>query len=374
MDDVIYLEQDEEIPSVIDKLKNIDGKRIALVVPKEAAVLQSVINLKILKLESEKLDKEISLVTQDKIGRNLASQVGLSVYDNIQSPRPIIQSVRPEPSVDDTIELDMSVKKPDKPPSGVYVHHYFEEKASPTTTTHRNKLFAFRKAEPQNNPNESPVVYNPQISSNTQTRVIAKPLLAEGFAISPLTRGNNPNKKKRVFKITIVSIILILALILFYQYYHKVTITLGMPSEPLEKDITIVVDNNITNNLVDKSSIPGELQEVENEVKQTFNATGSKDVGEKATGSIKLTNPTGDVQAVETNTEFRSSSGLTFVATQSVTVPKATASVDGLGNVIKVSGLANIMVQAKEAGDSYNLATTSFTVIGNTRLTAESTN
>ena len=49
MDEIIYLELDEEIPSVIDKMKNLSGKSVALVIPKGASIIQSVINLKILK-------------------------------------------------------------------------------------------------------------------------------------------------------------------------------------------------------------------------------------------------------------------------------------------------------------------------------------
>ena len=71
MDELIYLEPDEEITSVIDKLKNLAGQRVGLVVPRDATLLQSVVNLRLLDREAKNLGKVISIVTADKteIGR-----------------------------------------------------------------------------------------------------------------------------------------------------------------------------------------------------------------------------------------------------------------------------------------------------------------
>ncbi|MDZ7586533.1 MAG: hypothetical protein U0946_02155, partial [Patescibacteria group bacterium] len=88
MDEILYLEPDEEITSVIDKIKQSKSNRLSLVVPKEATLLQSVINLRLLSKEAINLGKEIALVTSDKIGRNLASRVGLTVYESLGSQRP----------------------------------------------------------------------------------------------------------------------------------------------------------------------------------------------------------------------------------------------------------------------------------------------
>lgn len=386
MDEIIYLEQDEEIPSVIDKLRNIEGKSIALVVPKEAAVLQSVINLKILKREAENLEKEISLVTQDKIGRNLASQVGLSVYDNIQSNRPIIQSPRPEPEVIETIELDMSEKKEIKPPSGVKVNYYQGPTLSESNdklTTQRAGIFGLTKPQVNNDFDQT------SYQEPEKGHISARSLSTDNFISSSnyqnrpsnqyqskqIVNHQSPDRAKQLrskkLKLFLGLLILLLIMGLFYFYYLKAVVILAMTSEPLEKNIDILVDSNITKLDIDRSAISGELQETEKESKQTYSATGTKDVGEKTTGVLKVTNPTGDQQIISSGTEFKSADNLSFLATESITVPKATASVDSLGNVVKLSGTANIKVQAKEAGENYNVSPTSFVIIGNSRITAE---
>lgn len=79
----LYLEPDEEITSVIDRLKEIDDDEVAIVVPKRAGLLQSIVNLKLLRYQAEQQKKRISLVTTDKTGRNLASAVGLTVYQKL---------------------------------------------------------------------------------------------------------------------------------------------------------------------------------------------------------------------------------------------------------------------------------------------------
>jgi len=82
---IIYIEIDEELTSLIDRIKNSHETNIRIVIPKRASILQSVVNLKLLKNQAEKIGKEISLITTDKTGRNLASQVGLTVYQSLDT-------------------------------------------------------------------------------------------------------------------------------------------------------------------------------------------------------------------------------------------------------------------------------------------------
>lgn len=352
MDEVIYLEQDEEITSVIDKLKSMpDAKSVALVVPKSASILQSVVNLKILKKEAEVLDKELALITKDKIGRNLASQVGLSVYDNANLTRPIIQTPKPEPQTTEVIELDMSEKRPIKPPHGVQVHHYDE-----------GSINRFRQEEKKEQ----------EISSEPITHVVAKPLSAEDYQI-PQVGKPKPPIKKRLLKWLAIFGLLVLSITLFYFYYPKAIITFTLNTEPYEKAIEIQVDNSISKPDEAKNSIPGELQEVENEISEDFPATGEKNIGERAKGTITLTNGTGDPQLVGEGTEVRSKDGLTFYTTSGATIPKATASVDSSGNVVKTSGSTDVFIEAGEPGENYNIGATSWSIPTNSKIAGSST-
>lgn len=74
---VLYIELDDEITQVFDRVKRLKGKKIAIVAPKHAVLLESVINLKILKKKTDEMKKEIILVTSDTAGRAFAEKAGI---------------------------------------------------------------------------------------------------------------------------------------------------------------------------------------------------------------------------------------------------------------------------------------------------------
>jgi hypothetical protein len=97
----IIVDVDEEITTVIDQLRYARSNNIALVVPQRAVILQSVVNLKLLAQEAQKMHKKIVIVTQDEGGIAFAQRAGIgaqpfSMEDEIavaQQP-PIVKSQR----------------------------------------------------------------------------------------------------------------------------------------------------------------------------------------------------------------------------------------------------------------------------------------
>ncbi|MCK5085322.1 hypothetical protein KAK05_01275, partial [Candidatus Parcubacteria bacterium] len=61
----IYINKDEEIPSVIMKINEHKEKDVILVVSRENVILQSLINLKILKKKVEEMGKTVSVIKTD---------------------------------------------------------------------------------------------------------------------------------------------------------------------------------------------------------------------------------------------------------------------------------------------------------------------
>lgn len=80
---VIYVEIDDEITHVFDRVKRLKQKKIALVVPKQAVLLESIVNLKILKKKLDELEKEIVMVTSDSLGGKLAEKIGIPVVPRL---------------------------------------------------------------------------------------------------------------------------------------------------------------------------------------------------------------------------------------------------------------------------------------------------
>src|SRR5688572_11175776 len=83
--DVIYIDVDDEITAVIDKVLGSKQRIIALVLPKRAAAFQSVVNMKLLKRSSDQAKKSIVLITSEASLLPLAGNVGLHVAKSLQS-------------------------------------------------------------------------------------------------------------------------------------------------------------------------------------------------------------------------------------------------------------------------------------------------
>lgn len=75
---VINLKPQEEITSVIERLWETGEEEVFLVLPKSSPLLKNIIALKLLKREAERLGKEVTLVTKEPLGREMAKRVGLA--------------------------------------------------------------------------------------------------------------------------------------------------------------------------------------------------------------------------------------------------------------------------------------------------------
>ncbi|HFC36229.1 MAG TPA: hypothetical protein ENJ49_00975, partial [Candidatus Moranbacteria bacterium] len=79
MPQAFYIDADEEVNSVISRLRQSTEKRIVLVVARRVLILQSSVSLRLIKSEMDALDKKVLIVTQDERGLSLAKKIGFSV-------------------------------------------------------------------------------------------------------------------------------------------------------------------------------------------------------------------------------------------------------------------------------------------------------
>jgi hypothetical protein len=295
-DETIFIEVDEEIPSLVEKMKAAEGKTIALVVPKNAMVLQSVVNLKLLSREAERYGKKISLVTTDRLGRHLASQVGIPVFEDLKAESPVSEIARTTPPSEEILEVDLTSKKKAPP---VPVHHYLGGESK----------------------------HIPVSSAGTHIRFPKPP-------------------KWLVIALGIVAVLL---LVLFYP---RTSVVLGVKTEPYVGDVDAVLDKSAKELVTNSNILPATSFSNEQEKTQTFPATGKKNVGVKATGEVTVYNATGAAKTIDADTKFTAvDSGKVFVSKGSVTVPAGT--LDANGNI--VPGTAKVTIEATEAGSDYNV-------------------
>lgn len=83
MHQTFYIDIDEEITSIIDRLRKAKAREIIIVVPQRALLIQSIVNLKLLKKEADNLKKQIAIITQDKFGKMLVEKTGIIVQQKL---------------------------------------------------------------------------------------------------------------------------------------------------------------------------------------------------------------------------------------------------------------------------------------------------
>jgi len=296
----IYIDADEEITAVIDKLKEAPGPTVLFVVPKGASLLQSVVNLKLLKKEADDRGKNVALVTGDQVGRNLATQVGILVYQDTEMKEVVPTPLRPDrPSTDDVVELDMSERE--KEASRVAVHHYKGEPSSPAR-------------------------------SSRPTDIVSVP----------------GRSKKRIIAGLLLFIVALAGLLVFYP---KTTIVLGVKSEPFNSSIELTLDKNVTEANKNSSLLPGTDLTLEKEKVTTAQATGKRTVGEKARGMVTVANCYQSITLSLASGTTLTSGGKSFVTTAAVNIPAATI----VGSNCTAAGEADVTIEASAVGGDANL-------------------
>lgn len=345
MEDFIYLEVDEEITSVIDRLKGSESDKVGIVVPRGAMVLQSVVNLKLIQKAAQKAKKTVAIITVDKVGRSLAAQVGLPVYDDprqaeASSPSPS----EPSPVVSDVIEIDMSKgeEEGDALPEGVKVNYYTGESVEGEA-----------KAVPEK---QESTIEKASKDAGFSARKVA------GGATQKFVVKNKAPKDPRKLKLKIwISITaVLLAAVGAWLFLNKASVTVTVPAESYDATGEILVDATLMASEPENGKIKGTLVSAEEEVSKEINSTGTKKVGEKATGKITFYNDDGVDYTISSGTAVTASSGQGFVTTSQITVPKAV-----IASGAVVQGSIEGSIEADESGTEYNLSSsTTYAVSG----------
>jgi len=419
MHQTFYIDIDEEITSIIERLKKTKAKDVVVVVPKHALLIQSIINLKLLKKESEKLRKEIIIVTQDKMGKLLVEKAGLVAEQRIEdfeeetqvfeekeekkdvdlsdkftaktteleelgsknyfeetsnrSRRPI-KIEAPEENVAEKILNKELVFKPKLSVQG----KFFSKKAAQSLDMIKNIDIRQKGDEEKEQLLEKTENKKKRSKKEKFPDELLEEKESEGFSSKKaeefFARADRFKKQKdpyqevqiggKVWKIFFwfcFSVIILVGLVGFYLYFPKATITLESKSNIKSLDLEIKGENSVSEvNFVD-SIIPVEKIEIEGELTQNFQATGKKsDSNKKARGTITIYNEfSSSPQPLVATTRFLSEDGKIFRLDKSIVVP-GMANVGGENKI----GAIEVEVTADEAGAEYNIGPNRFSIPG----------
>ncbi|HEY2003657.1 MAG TPA: hypothetical protein VGH44_00910 [Candidatus Saccharimonadia bacterium] len=339
-DNALYLEADEDITSAIDKLKKSTADSVQIVVPKRSTMLQSIINLKLLKKAAESTGKGLVLVTNDRIATDLAARVGLAVAPSLGA-KPVIAEVEMPADLkagEEIIEADDP-----EPPAA----------AQPTPPAPVKKpLAAFKRKEV----NDEPIPVEPDAAATSE----AAPAAVAGLAKKRPKVPNFGKLQRRVLWIGLAAF-LVIGYVLGMYLFTSAKVVLYANGTKVDIDTTFTVDPAAKQTDAAKGVLAGQTVTLTKDLSGSFTPTGQKDVGTKAAGTITISNcydPSSHTFVA--GTRFMAPDGSLFRSTADVTVPGGQGSFFGC----TTPGTATVAVQADQNGDKYNEAPATYTMPG----------
>lgn len=346
--DTIYIDIDDEITSIVEKVQSSDHKIVALVLPKRATMLQSIVNMKLLKRSADEAKKKVVLITSEASLLPLAGAVGLHVAKNLQSKPAIPQ----EPRVSDKIETIASED--------------LESEATEPEIDRTKPIGELAAAKTM----EEDVI---QVDNDEM-------MLPEGAA--PAAKKAKSNKKLKIpnfekFRLRVFLGVAAFILLIIGWYFAsfvlpKARITIKTDTTNVNSNISLTASTAAQEFDQQKAIVPAQTKELKKDDSEKAPATGQKDVGNKATGTVRFVNCSKDdklsdtIRTVPAGTVI-SASGLTFITNEAVQVSPSGFNGDTCKNDKPSETVA---VTAGAPGDKYNLSARSYTVSNFPLMTA----
>lgn len=378
MNEIIYLEPDSEITAVIDRIKKAESDAVALVIPRGATLAQSIVNLKLLKKAAEGLGKEISLVTNDRISRNLGSQIGITVFSRVSEAdrvKPIVKAAVPEPDEeedDDSFKVNNYYRNKEKEEEEAEAQEELPVIAAAneeSTDTFDDDFSDDTDDTPVSPEKDLDGDYTPgehESDDSDAAEEEAPKYEAKKIPAAQYKKSNLKHTRKPI--IIISSVFVVILLIASFIFLPYASASVQIKTEDYSTELAILADKTVTASNVDKLTIPATITDLDKDLSKDFSSTGTKDVGTKATGTVNIYNVTADKLGLPAGTKLNAS-GKIFTLDALTNLPASTA-VSGSTTIDEATALgctsligcripgsaSGIKVTALETGESYNIS------------------
>ncbi len=360
--ETIYVDVDDEITSIIDKVQLAKGKIVALVLPKRSPVLQSIVNMKLLKRTADNAGKNLVLVTSEPGLLPLAGAVGLHVAST-PTGKPSIPAAPVGPD-DEAEEIDEPLNIVD---GNADPNEEFDARAVAGKPVGElaaagavSKLSADDVDESIDMGEDAEDPVSDSIDKLTQKPAKDKKLKIPNF---------DSFRKKIALAILGVAV-LVTAWIFAFIVLPKATVTIHTDSSTITTDLNLSLDASVKTLDTANNIVPATSLSQSKTATQQVPATGQQNNGTKATGKVTVSAGTcgpnfpNDISA---GTSL-STSGHTYTFDTSVMF--VTHNSGGHCTFVGVDSNNNsqISITALKGGADYNL-TGSFTVSGRSDVT-----
>jgi len=387
---LVYIEKNEEITSVIDKIRRQKNREIFLIIPKGAIILQGLLNLQLLRRQSEVLNKKIILITKDKIGKEIAKRIGIEVKKDIEAK--MIQKMqiqeekmeKKEKMTDQTkkqiavldivkrgpINLGLRKKnkiikkkpiislqenKKDNAASSAMIHESphmdilkkSAQNIKEESAKEKNKKFALMEA------NKRPFSYQKmQKLFNKNKNKLEKLKKIQSLVKRSKQKKESFDKSKTPswvkyllygFSVLVFSIVVLSLFFFLPKAEIKITLVQRSIRENLE---VIIAEENLENETL-LPFLQGELKQETKKETRIFKATGKNTFSDKAQGEVILKNFNTIDQVLVEKTRLLNPEGLMFRMKEAVVVPRSKKNQQGETE----PGVVTVKVEADKVGE-----------------------
>lgn len=328
---ILFVQIDEEITRIFERIEKLPYAEVYLVVPKRSVLLQSVVNLKILKQKLAEIGKGVALITNDLNGMKLAHQAEIKVFDHwdINTEAAAIKEekdpenalLKPVTATQNEVEDDSPSRLPKKKSSIFEVVRHRQK---------GEKGFSLRS-------------YWETLKKNRSDR-------------KSISLYLTPGKKKWIFALVTGSVLVFF--VIAYIALPGATVYI----EPASNVITKAVNVTLTPNPEDPHSL--NVYEVTTDIEYTLthSSTGITSEGQNASGNLTIINISGVERPLIAQTRFQTEDGIVFRIQSEVIVPAGTAEspatlvVPVVADLLDANGVA--------VGERGNIAPTRFFLPG----------
>jgi len=326
---IIYVDVDEEVTSLFDRIRNLRKKEILLVIPRKAVLFQSGVNLKILKSKMEAKGKRLIVVTSDRNGIHLAEKIGLGVMSKIE----VEESQAPIEENPQVLIRPIQAMRNETPREDV-----------PQRTTERKMSIR-------------------ELVQEFRMKDHRKKKAEDSVYVSGLGR---PSRK-------LLTLILLISIGLFgligYIAFPSATIYIRPKFDNLDFTVNITLADKRRNQVLLQQNKPHVVasETVQTTTKQTkvFSTTSMEFNGQNAKGKIRILNTENEPWTLKAGTRFMTADGIYFRISKGVIVPSRTLTEEG----ISIPGTLTSSVEAdpfdlygKPVGDRGNVLPGKFTI------------
>lgn len=325
--DVIYIDTEDDITAIIGKVKASSEHIVALVPPKRIGAIQSAVNLKLVHRAAEQVDKRLVIISNNAALMALAGSAGIPVAKNLQS--------KPELAEIPVLDIDDGEDVID----GSELAAVAPSKKDVSEDTAASEVIAEEESSK-----------NPKLSKATP-KSAASALGATALAAKNKVKIPDFDKFRKKLVLIIGGLLLLIGFGVWATVFApRATIVITARASESALNTQVKLGDALATDLK-AGTIKSVTKTSKKSVSQPFTATGKKDVGTKATGSVRLA-PTRDTLisvridgqsvTIPAGTIISSESGLAYLTGAAVTFDDSNTSAVTVG------------VTAAENGAKYN--------------------